>query len=75
DVENEILCRFIFPEKPGALMKFLAAFSPRWNISLFHYRAQGETGANVLVGIQVPDSEIGEFQGRADNLGYEYEIE
>ena len=41
-------------------------FSPPW---------QGETGANVLVGIQVPDSEIGEFQGRADNLGYEYEIE
>lgn len=39
-VQNEILCRFIFPERPGALMKFLDAFSPRWNISLFHYRGQ-----------------------------------
>lgn len=40
NVHNELLCRFTFPEKPGALMKFLDAFSPRWNISLFHYRAQ-----------------------------------
>lgn len=39
-VENEVLCRFIFPERPGSLMKFLDAFSPRWNISLFHYRGQ-----------------------------------
>lgn len=39
-VENELLCRFVFPERPGALMKFLHALSPRWNISLFHYRAQ-----------------------------------
>lgn len=40
DVRNEVLCRFVFPERPGALMKFLDVFSPRWNISLFHYRAQ-----------------------------------
>lgn len=40
NVGNELLCRFVFPERPGALMKFLDAFSPRWNISLFHYRAQ-----------------------------------
>lgn len=40
DVQNEVLCRFIFPERPGALMKFLDSFSPRWNISLFHYRGQ-----------------------------------
>lgn len=39
-VENEVLCRFVFPERPGALMKFLDTFSPRWNISLFHYRGQ-----------------------------------
>ncbi|PHT36808.1 Threonine dehydratase biosynthetic, chloroplastic [Capsicum baccatum] len=74
-VHNELLCRFTFPERPGALMKFLDAFSPRWNISLFHYRAQGDTGANVLVGIQVPQDEIDEFQGRADTLGYEYAVE
>lgn len=40
DVENEVLCRFVFPERPGALMKFLDTISPRWNISLFHYRGQ-----------------------------------
>ncbi|XP_073044349.1 threonine dehydratase 1 biosynthetic, chloroplastic [Primulina eburnea] len=74
-LENELLCRFIFPERPGALMKFLDALSPRWNISLFHYRGQGETGANVLVGIQVAQSEIYEFQNRANSLGYEYEVE
>ncbi|XP_021857941.1 threonine dehydratase 1 biosynthetic, chloroplastic isoform X1 [Spinacia oleracea] len=75
DVQNELLCRFVFPERPGALMKFLDVFSPRWNISLFHYRAQGEAGANVLVGIQVPSSEMDEFRERADNLGFMYAIE
>ncbi|KAG5583041.1 hypothetical protein H5410_053668 [Solanum commersonii] len=75
NVHNELLCRFTFPEKPGALMKFLDAFSPRWNISLFHYRAQGDTGANVLVGIQVPQDEVVEFEGQANNLGYEYAVE
>ncbi|MBA0596760.1 hypothetical protein Gorai_013569 [Gossypium raimondii] len=72
NVENEVLCRFIFPERPGALMKFLDTFSPRWNISLFHYRGQGETGANVLVGIQVGKSEMEEFIQRSESLGYEY---
>ncbi|CAF1935700.1 unnamed protein product [Brassica napus] len=71
-VENEVLCRFIFPERPGALMKFLDSFSPRWNISLFHYRAEGAAGANVLVGIQVPENEMEEFRNRAQVLGYEY---
>ncbi|KAL9260196.1 Threonine dehydratase 1 biosynthetic, chloroplastic-like protein, partial [Drosera capensis] len=74
-VKDEILCRFIFPERPGALMKFLDTFSPRWNISLFHYRAQGEAGANVLVGIQVPRSEMDVFRDRADALGYIYAVE
>lgn len=71
-VRNERLFRFVFPERPGALMKFLDTFSPRWNISLFHYRAQGETGANVLVGIQVLDCELDEFCSRADVLDYDY---
>ncbi|GLT25782.1 hypothetical protein SLA2020_008910 [Shorea laevis] len=73
-LENEILCRFVFPERPGALMKFLDAFSPRWNISLFHYRGQGETGANVLVGIQVSKSEMDEFHHRANSIRYDYEV-
>ncbi|KAG9155448.1 hypothetical protein Leryth_009877 [Lithospermum erythrorhizon] len=60
---------------PGALMKFLDALSPRWNISLFHYRAEGRTVANVLVGIQVPHTENDEFRVRADTLGYEYKVE
>lgn len=72
DVQNELLCRFVFPERPGALMKFLDAFSPSWNITLFHYRAQGESGANVLVGFQIPISEMEEFQSRANGLGYSY---
>lgn len=75
NLENELLCRFVFPERPGALMAFLHALSPRWNISLFHYRSQGETGANVLVGIQVAQPDMGEFQDRANSLGYEYEVE
>ncbi|KAI3696712.1 hypothetical protein L6452_29212 [Arctium lappa] len=75
NVKNELLCRFTFPERPGALGKFLDAFSPRWNISLFHYRAQGEAGANVLVGIQVLPTKLNEFRSCANDLGYNYEIE
>ncbi|CAH9110011.1 unnamed protein product [Cuscuta epithymum] len=74
-VQDELLCRFVFPERPGALMKFLNAFSPRWNISLFHYRSQGESGANVLVGLQVVDNELEEFKHRASSLGYGYAVE
>ncbi|RCV41221.1 hypothetical protein SETIT_9G118100v2 [Setaria italica] len=72
EIKDELVYRFIFPERPGALMKFLDAFSPCWNISLFHYRAQGEAGANVLVGIQVPPKDFDEFKSRAESLGYEY---
>ncbi|KAM3339998.1 threonine dehydratase 1 biosynthetic, chloroplastic [Capsicum galapagoense] len=75
NVHNELIGRFIFPNRPGALMKFLDTFSPRWNISLLHYRAQGETGANVLIGIQVPEDEVDEFRDQADSLGYEYAVE
>nr|AAT74611.1 threonine dehydratase/deaminase mutant [synthetic construct] len=71
-VGDEVLCRFTFPARPGALMNFLDSFSPRWNITLFHYRGQGETGANVLVGIQVPEQEMEEFKNRAKALGYDY---
>ncbi|KAK7392529.1 hypothetical protein VNO78_20972 [Psophocarpus tetragonolobus] len=74
NVQNEVLCRFTFPERPGALQKFLDPFSPRWNISLFHYRGEGETGANVLVGIQVPKNEMDEFHDRANKLGYDYKV-
>ncbi|XP_055812184.1 threonine dehydratase biosynthetic, chloroplastic-like [Solanum dulcamara] len=72
---DEILCQFIFPEIAGALRKFLYAFSPRWNITLFRYREQGDINASVLVGFQVPKSEMDEFQNQANNLGYAYSFE
>eukprot|EP00271_Cylindrocystis_brebissonii_P022103 TRINITY_DN831_c3_g1_i1.p1 TRINITY_DN831_c3_g1~~TRINITY_DN831_c3_g1_i1.p1 ORF type:complete len:657 (+),score=125.18 TRINITY_DN831_c3_g1_i1:103-2073(+) len=72
---NEALFRFVFPERPGALRDFLNMLSPRWNITLFHYRAQGEMGANILVALQVPPEEESEFKSCADALGYSYSDE
>ena len=60
--ENEILYRFEFPERPGALMRFLNSMSRGWNISLFHYRNHGADYGRVLVGMQVPPSDKGEFR-------------
>ena len=67
---HELLYRFEFPEKPGALMNFLTQMSAGWNISLFHYRNHGADYGRVLVGMQVPPSEMGEFKGFLKNLGY-----
>jgi hypothetical protein len=55
--QDERLLRFIFPERPGALMKFLSLMQPSWNISLFHYRNQGADYGKILVGLQVPKVE------------------
>lgn len=71
-VENEHLYRFEFPERPGALLRFLTRMGQRWNISLFHYRNHGAAYGRVLVGVQVPDDEQKEFQGFLDELGYVY---
>lgn len=71
-VENERLYRFEFPERPGALLRFLIRMGQRWNISLFHYRNHGAAYGRVLVGVQVIDSEQEEFQGFLDALGYVY---
>jgi threonine dehydratase len=70
--ENEVLYRFEFPERPGALMKFLNSMSHAWNISLFHYRNHGADYGRVLVGIQVPPAEKAHFQKFLDGLGYRY---
>ena len=70
--ENEVLYRFVFPERPGALMKFLNSMSHAWNISLFHYRNHGADYGRVLVGIQVPPGQQEEFQAFLDGLGYRY---
>jgi len=67
---HELLYRFEFPERPGALMNFLTQMSAGWNISLFHYRNHGADYGRVLVGIQVPPDEMGEFRTFLKNLGY-----
>ena len=69
---NEILYRFEFPERPGALMNFLNKMGGTWNISLFHYRSHGADFGRVLVGMQVPTPEKQAFQKFLDNLGYGY---
>jgi threonine dehydratase len=70
--ENEILYRFEFPERPGALMQFLNSMSRGWNISLFHYRNHGADYGRVLVGMQVPPAEKRAFRGFLDRLGYHF---
>src|SRR5438876_5681746 len=70
--EHEILFRFEFPERPGALMQFLNSMSRGWNISLFHYRNHGADYGRVLVGMQVPPSDHAEFQRFLGRLGYRY---
>lgn len=69
---DERLLRFVFPERPGALMKFLSSMRPSWNISLFHYRNQGADYGKVLVGLQVPQADAKQFQSFLDALGYQY---
>ena len=69
---NELLYRFEFPERPGALMKFVGSMSPNWNISVFHYRNNGADYGRIVVGIQVPPQEMDEWQAFLDTLGYRY---
>jgi threonine dehydratase len=71
-VEHEVVFRFEFPERPGALMQFLENMGHDWNISLFHYRNHGTDYGRVLVGIQVPPQEHAEFREFLDKLGYAY---
>ncbi|PZO37420.1 MAG: threonine ammonia-lyase, biosynthetic [Pseudanabaena frigida] len=69
---NELLYRFEFPERPGALMKFVGSMSPNWNISLFHYRNNGADYGRIVVGVQVPPLEMEEWQAFLNTLGYRY---
>ena len=69
---HERVYRFEFPERPGALMRFLASMSPNWNISLFHYRNQGADYGRVLVGLQVPPAENAALRRFLGTLGYRY---
>jgi len=70
--DHELLYRFEFPERPGALMNFLTRMSAGWNISLFHYRNHGADYGRVLVGMQVPPKEMKEFRAFLKGLGYQY---
>ncbi len=72
---DERLYRFEFPERPGALLDFLEAIGNRWNISLFHYRNHGSDFGRVLAGVQVPDTELADFQSHLEALGYAHEDE
>jgi threonine dehydratase len=67
---DELLYRFEFPERPGALLRFLSAMSPNWNISLFHYRNEGADFGRILVGIQVPAPEMAAFRRFLGTVGY-----
>jgi len=71
-IQNELLYRFEFPERPGALVKFLHAIGSRWNISLFHYRNHGSDYGRVLAGIQVPPTERTDFLLHLNELHYAY---
>jgi threonine dehydratase len=75
EVGNEQVCRFEFPERPGALMTFLDKLGGRWNISLFHYRNHGADFGRVLAGFEVPAEQMPEFEGFLDGLGYRYQRE
>ena len=71
-VKNELIYRFEFPERPGALMHFLNKMSAGWNISLFHYRNHGADTGRVLVGMEVPPKEMKDFRAFLKSLGYRF---
>jgi len=71
-VEHEVLYRFEFPERPGALLKFLSRAGGRWNISLFHYRNHAAAFGRVLAGVEVPPADRAAFERYLDELGYPY---
>ena len=75
EVHDERLCRFEFPERPGALIDFLDKLANRWNISLFHYRNHGADFGRVLAGLEVPDAETPDFRAFLEALGYACTVE
>jgi threonine dehydratase len=72
NVADEVIYRFQFPERPGALMKFLNVLGERWNISMFHYRNHGSAWGRVLAGFQVPRKQRKALKGYLDEIGYLY---
>ncbi len=74
-VTDEVVYRFEFPERPGALLNFLTQLGARWNISLFHYRNHGAADGRVLVGMQVPAAERDSLRAVLEKLGYPWQDE
>lgn len=74
-LSDEVILRFEFPERPGALIKFLDGVGSDWNITLFHYRNHGADYGRVLAGLQIPAQDRPRFEERLKNLGYPYEEE
>jgi len=74
EVRDEMVLTFQFPERPGALLQFLASLGSSWNISLFHYRNHGAAYGRVLCGLEVPPDQGGELRARLDRLGFPYEV-
>jgi len=72
NMDPERIYRVEFPERPGALLKFLSALGQRWNISMFHYRNHGAAYGRILVGIQVPQGQKGAMREVLDEIGYPY---
>jgi len=72
DTESELLYRFEFPERPGALLKFLTVLGKRWNISMFHYRNHGAAWGRVLVGFQAAPAEVLKLQAYLKKIGYRF---
>ena len=73
NAKNEVIYRFEFPERPGALLNFLKKVKTKWNISLFHYRNHGADFGRVLIGLQVDD--VADLESRFDEIGYYYQNE
>ena len=71
-LDDEIIYRFEFPERPGALLNFVSKLAGRWNISLFHYRNHGAAFGRVLVGLQVPKKDRRAVEQSLKELNYSY---
>lgn len=72
NANSELLYRFEFPERPGALMRFVACLRPSWNLSMFHYRNQGSDYGRIVVGVQVPEADRDAWHRFLEELGYRY---
>jgi threonine dehydratase len=75
DIKRERLCRFEFPERPGALLQFLDTLGGKWNISLFHYRNHGSDFGRVLAAMEVPETDDQAFERFLTDLGYQFQVE